>query len=93
MPAREQVDGKRDQAQRSGERGRREGFKTEHRMSRRLDDGSRRRCIDSMHQHRDDGLKETQRFVGIGRLGRGLRERVRGKRRQDGEDNSTESHQ
>lgn len=93
MPAQAQVDGERDQAERSGQSGRSEGFETEHRTTRRLDDGSRRRRIDGMHQQRDNSLKQTQRFVGIGRLRRGLRVGIRGKRREAGEDNSTESHQ
>ena len=92
MPARKQVDGERDQAQRSGERGRGQGFETEHRMGRRLDHGRGGSRFGRVNQHRDNGLKQAQRFVCAGRSRRGLRIGIRGKRSQAGENEASKSH-
>lgn len=92
MPARDKVDGERDQAQRSGERGRSESFKREDRVTSRFDDGSRGSRFGCVNQHRDNGLKQTQGFVRAGRAGRSLRIRIRGERGQASEDETSESH-
>lgn len=92
MPSRDQVDGERDQAERSGERGSRQSVERQYRVSRRIDDRSRGGRIGRMNQKGDNRLKQAQRFVGIGRPRRGLRVGIRGESRQAGENNSSESH-
>jgi hypothetical protein len=92
MPSCDQVDGERNQAQRSGERSCGQSVEREYGMRRRVHYGSRGRRIDGMNQHWDDSLKQAQRFVGIRRPRCGLGVGIRGEGRQAGEDNSSESH-
>ena len=69
----EEIDGQRDQAEGSGERGGGEGFETKYGVRRRLSYGRRGSGFGGVNQQRDDGLKETERLVSGRGLGRGLR--------------------
>ncbi len=94
MPARADIDRDqtRDQEQRPGKRSRTERLKLENRVRRGLDDGRGSSRIGRMRKHRDDGLKNAQRFMRARMLRRGLGVGVRGKRGQAGKKESSEAH-